>query len=137
MAFHVSARTGRNQPNAEINMVPLIDVMLVLVVIFIVTAPLMTHSVKVNLPKAQSAANEVKPKTISISINAQGDLFWDKEPLEWQGLTDRLRSAASTSPQPEIHIRADENVAYKKVAQVMSESAKAGLTKIGFITDPR
>ncbi len=137
MAFHVSSKTGRHQPNPEINMVPLIDVMLVLVIIFMVTAPLMTHAVKVDLPKASSQRNEVKPQTISLSIDASGTLYWNKEKADWAALPDRLKVEAAKDPQPELHIRADENTAYKKVAELMSEAAKVGLTKIGFVTDPK
>lgn len=137
MAFHVSSRAGRNQPNPEINMVPLIDVMLVLVIIFMVTAPLMTHAVKVDLPKATSQKNEVKPQTLSLSIDASGTLYWNKEKADWAGLSERLKAESAKDPQPELHIRADENTAYKKVAELMSEAAKVGLTKIGFVTDPK
>jgi biopolymer transport protein ExbD len=137
MAFHVSSKTGRHQPNPEINMVPLIDVMLVLVIIFMVTAPLMTHAVKVDLPKATSQKNEVKPQTISLSIDASGTLYWNKEKTDWTSLSDRLKAESAKDPQPELHIRADENTAYKKVAELMSEASKVGLTKIGFVTDPK
>jgi biopolymer transport protein ExbD len=137
MAFHVSSKTGRHQPNPEINMVPLIDVMLVLVIIFMVTAPLMTHAVKVDLPKASSQKNEVKPQTISLSIDASGALYWNKEKADWAALPERLKAESAKDPQPELHIRADENTAYKKVAELMSEAAKVGLTKIGFVTDPK
>ncbi|MFZ9141072.1 MAG: ExbD/TolR family protein [Burkholderiaceae bacterium] len=137
MAFHVSSKTGRHQPNPEINMVPLIDVMLVLVIIFMVTAPLMTHAVKVDLPKASSQRNEVKPQTISLSIDASGTLYWNKEKADWAALPERLKAESAKDPQPELHIRADENTAYKKVAELMSEAAKVGLTKIGFVTDPK
>ncbi|MGA1301996.1 MAG: ExbD/TolR family protein, partial [Burkholderiaceae bacterium] len=106
MSFHISSKTGRNQPNPEINMVPLIDVMLVLVIIFMVTAPLMTHAVKVDLPKANSQRNEVKPETIAVSIDAQGDLYWNKEKLIWSDLPAKLQAASTKSPQPELHIRA-------------------------------
>jgi biopolymer transport protein ExbD len=137
MAFHLSSKAGRNQPNPEINMVPLIDVMLVLVIIFMVTAPLMTHAVKVDLPKANSQRNEVKPETISVSIDAKGDLYWNKEQLSWSDLPLRMQTASTQAPQPELHIRADENTAYKKVAELMSEASKVGLTRIGFVTDPK
>ena len=137
MAFHVSSTTGRHQPNPEINMVPLIDVMLVLVIIFMVTAPLMNHAVKVDLPKASSQKNEVKPQTISLSIDASGTLYWNKEKADWEALPERLKAESAKDPQPELHIRADENTAYKKVAELMSEASKVGLTKIGFVTDPK
>ncbi len=137
MAFHVSSKTGRNQPNPEINMVPLIDVMLVLVIIFMVTAPLMTHAVKVDLPKASSQRNEVKPETISVSNDAKGDLYWNKEKLGWSELPAQMQSASAANPQPELHVRADENTAYKRITEVMSAASRVGLTRIGFVTDPK
>jgi biopolymer transport protein ExbD len=137
MAFHISSKSGRHQPNPEINMVPLIDVMLVLVIIFMVTAPLMNHAVKVDLPKASSQKNDVKPQTISLSIDAGGVLYWNKEKTDWTSLSERLKAESAKTPQPELHIRADENTAYKKVAELMSEASRAGLTKIGFVTDPK
>ncbi len=136
MAFQLNARGGRHQPSADINMVPLIDVMLVLVIIFMVTAPLMTHAVKINLPKASSELNQATPHTISVSIDAKGALFWNREPLRWEDLAARLSDSAAMVPQPELQLRADENIAYKKVMQVMSTAAKAGMTRVGFVTDP-
>ncbi len=136
MAFHVQARTGRNQPQAEINMIPLIDVMLVLLIIFMVTAPLLTHGVKVDLPKATSQAADTPPKTIQASIRADGSLYWEKEALRWEALPERLAAQAALEPQPELHIRADSAVAYGKVAELMSAASAAGITKIGFITAP-
>jgi biopolymer transport protein ExbD len=111
--------------------------MLVLVIIFMVTAPLMNHAVKVDLPKASSQKNEVKPQTISLSIDASGTLYWNKEKADWEALPERLKAESAKDPQPELHIRADENTAYKKVAELMSEASKVGLTKIGFVTDPK
>lgn len=136
MAFNVSGR-GRQQAHAEINMVPLIDVMLVLLIIFMVTAPLLTHAVKVQLPQVSSTKNEIKPETVTISIQADGALHWNKEAIGDADLEPRMRAAATVEPLPELHIRADEAVAYKRVAWVMSSSAKAGLNKIGFVSQPQ
>ena len=123
--------------NAEINMIPLIDVMLVLLVIFIITAPLMTHAVKVDLPQASSQPNEVKPETINLSIKADGSVYWNTEAVDAAAWQARMDAAAQRSPQPEIHLRADGELAYKHVAQIMADAAKAGLGKLGFVTDPR
>ena len=117
-------------------MIPLIDVMLVLLVIFIVTAPLLTHSVKVDLPKASSQPNITKPDNVQLAINAEGLVYWNGEAVDRPGLRARMDAASGLKPQPEIHIRADGAVAYRKVAQVIADSAKAGLTRIGFISDP-
>jgi biopolymer transport protein ExbD len=137
MAFGGLSGQNTSQPLAEINMIPLIDVMLVLLVIFIVTAPLLTHAVKIDLPKAASQSNVVKKENIHLSIDAQGTVFWNGERTEDQALAERMRAAAQAEPQPELHIRADGEIAYKRVVTVMSQAARAGLTRIGFITDPR
>jgi biopolymer transport protein ExbD len=117
-------------------MIPLIDVMLVLVVIFIITAPLLTHAVKVDLPKASSAPNQTKPDNVQLGIDDAGIVYWNGEVLDRQGWRSRMDAAGAQNPQPEVHIRADGAVAYRRVAEVMSDAAKAGLTRIGFVTEP-
>jgi biopolymer transport protein ExbD len=121
---------------AEINMVPLIDVMLVLLVIFIITAPLLTHAVKVDLPKASSTPNQTKPDNIQIAIDAASQVYWNGEVVAPEVFTEHMRAAAALQPQPELHLRAESLTPYEKVAQVMSEAARHGLTRIGFVTDP-
>ena len=121
---------------AEINMIPLIDVMLVLLVIFIVTAPLLTHAVKVDLPRASSAPNLTKPDNVQLAIDGAGQVYWNGEVVAAAALEQKLRNAAALSPQPELHLRAERTTPYEKVADVMSASARAGLTRIGFVTDP-
>ena len=137
MAFGGLTNDSGDGDNAEINMIPLIDVMLVLLVIFIITAPLMTHAVKVDLPQASSQPNEVKPETINLSIKADGSVYWNAEAVDAAAWQARMDAAAQRSPQPEIHLRADGELAYKHVAQIMADAAKAGLGKLGFVTDPR
>ncbi|HTP61841.1 MAG TPA: biopolymer transporter ExbD [Burkholderiales bacterium] len=122
---------------AEINMIPLIDVMLVLLVIFIITAPLLTHAVKVDLPKASSAPNVVKRDSIQLAIDAQGRLWWNGEPVEEASLEARMRTAARLAPQPELHLRADGAIEYRRVARVLAAASRAGLQRIGFVSDPR
>lgn len=122
---------------AEINMIPLIDVMLVLLVIFIITAPLLTHAVKVDLPQAVSTPNPVKPETIHLSIRADGEVFWNAEKVDANTWREKMQDASSQTPQPEILIRADGELAYRHVAQIMADAARAGLSKLGFVTDPR
>jgi biopolymer transport protein ExbD len=121
---------------AEINMIPLIDVMLVLLVIFIITAPLLTHAVKVDLPRASSAANRVEPESVQLAIDAESRLWWNGETVDAATLAARMRAAAARQPQPELQLRAEGSTPYEKVAQVMSEAARHGLTRIGFVTDP-
>ena len=136
MAFGRLERNPGSQPMSDINMTPLIDVMLVLLVIFIVTAPLLTHSVKIDLPKAASTPNLTKPDNIQLGIRASGEIYWNGEPVDGVLLRARLAAVSKNDPQPELHIRADRTTEYQKVAEVMSAAAKTGLTKIGFITDP-
>ncbi len=133
----IGSFNGRNHqaPLADMNVVPLVDVMLVLLVIFIVTAPLLTHSVKIDLPVASSSANLTKPEHIEFGIREGGDLFWNGEKLTVAELGERFAAAARQTPQPELHIRADRNARYEGVAQVMSAAAKAGLKRIGFVTE--
>jgi biopolymer transport protein ExbD len=127
---------GGARPMAEINMIPLIDVMLVLLVIFIITAPLLTHAVKLDLPKAASAPNIAKPDHIQLAIDAAGVLFWNGEQVDRAGLRARLQVASRQTPQPEIHLRADQMTQYRSVAEVIADAAAAGLTRIGFVSDP-
>ena len=136
MAVGGFSKGSEPAPMAEINMIPLIDVMLVLLVIFIITAPLLTHAVKVDLPKASSAPNQTKPDNVQLAIDDAGTVYWNGMVLERQDWRTRMEEAAAQRPQPEVHIRADGEVAYRRVAEVMSDAAKAGLTRIGFITDP-
>ena len=123
-------------PMADMNVVPLVDVMLVLLVIFIVTAPLLTHAVKIDLPKASSSANITKPEHIEFGIREGGDLFWNGEPVAVMDLGPRFAAEAKRQPQPELHLRADRNARYESVAKVMAVAAKAGLLRIGFVSTP-
>jgi len=135
MAF-TSFNEEDGAPLTEINMVPLIDVMLVLLIIFIITAPLLTHAVKVDLPKAQSQTNQTPPEHIQIGIDARGQVFWSGELVSPEKLSGLMQMTAQKDPQTELQLRADQAVAYRFVAQVMSEAAKQGVTRIGFVTDP-
>ncbi len=136
MAFGGFNKEGGSAPMAEINMVPLIDVMLVLLVIFIVTAPLLTHAVKVDLPKATSQPNLTKLDNIQFGIDAKGALYWNGEVVSKDVMAQRFAAEAKHSPQPELHLHADKTTQYQVVAEVMSEASKAGLTRIGFVSDP-
>ena len=118
-------------------MIPLIDVMLVLLVIFIITAPLLTHAVKVDLPRAASQPNLTRPDNVQLAIDAQGIVTWNGEALDRSGWRSRMDAAAQQQPQPEVHLRADGAVAYRRVAEVLADAARSGLTRVGFGTDPR
>jgi biopolymer transport protein ExbD len=135
MAFASFDPRKSSAPMAEINMVPLIDVMLVLLVIFIITAPLLTQAVKLDLPKATSHVNDLKPDKIEFAIDAQGLLYWNGERVSRAEAALRFVAEGKKAVQPEVHLRADQGVAYRYIAQTMADAAKAGLSKIGFITD--
>jgi len=129
--------TGENtQPMSEINTTPLVDVMLVLLVIFIITAPLLTHAVKIDLPKATSQPIADKPESISIAINEKGQLFWNDMPLIKGELKQKLTHIANQNPQPELQISADKATRYQVLAEVMADAQNAGVTKLGFVSEP-
>ncbi|HQQ75395.1 MAG TPA: biopolymer transporter ExbD [Pseudomonadales bacterium] len=125
-----------SQPMSEINVTPLVDVMLVLLIIFMVCAPLMTQSIVVNLPKAVGASTQEKPETVSLAINATGGITWNGESVVDEGLTQCLTELAVKQPQPELHLVADKDVRYERVAQVMALVREAGITKMGFVMLP-
>jgi len=128
----------RMRPMAEINTTPLVDVMLVLLVIFIITAPLLTHAIRLDLPSAQAPASADRPETVTVSIDAQGRMYWNDEPVADSAvLRERLARAAASTPLPALHLRADAQVRYQAIAEVMSAAQQAGLTRIGLVTDPR
>ncbi|HEY1609828.1 MAG TPA: biopolymer transporter ExbD [Paraburkholderia sp.] len=120
----------------EINMTPLVDVMLVLLIVFMVTIPVLHHAVKIDLPHASSQQEDTKPAHVDVAIAADGTVLWDGTPVDDAALRAKIAAAAGTSPQPELHLSADRKVAYEKVAQVMSAAQSGGITKIGFVTDP-
>jgi biopolymer transport protein ExbD len=123
-------------PMAEINMTPLIDVMLVLLVIFIITAPLFTHAIRLDLPKVASAPAPQTPKTITLSIDDAGRLYWDGRPLSLDAVRAGLAEAGKAAQPPELHLRASRATRYEIIAQVMGAAQQAGLERIGFVTDP-
>lgn len=136
MAFGGFNQEGGQAPLSEINMVPLIDVMLVLLIVFMITAPLLTHSVKIDLPKASSQVNTEKPETVTLSIDGAGALYWNDKPLAAGDLAGHLAEAAKHEPQPELHLRADRETRYQELAEVMAAAREAGIQKMGFITVP-
>jgi biopolymer transport protein ExbD len=121
----------------EINMTPLVDVMLVLLIIFIITVPVMKHAIKVELPSATAQRQNVKPETIALSVDAQGAYYLNQNPVSEADLGRLLEMEAAKDPQPEIHIRGDKAVRYEFVVQAMAQARQAGLHKIGFVTEPK
>lgn len=121
----------------EINMTPLVDVMLVLLIIFIITVPVMKHSVNVDLPKAQNLPEETKPETVRLTVDADGKYHWNEFVITDEDLVRQMEAEAAKEPQPDLHIRGDKNVRYERVAQAMAAAQRAGVRKIGFVTDPQ
>ena len=136
MAFGGFNENNNQAPMAEINVTPMVDVMLVLLVIFIITAPLFTHAVKLDLPSAQSTAATEKPETITLSINAEGKLFWNNAEINDQELNNRFVIASQKTPTPELHLRADKSTRYEVIAKVMAGAQNNGISKIAFVTKP-
>jgi biopolymer transport protein ExbD len=140
MAFGGLEKKQTAAPMAEINMTPLIDVMLVLLVIFIITAPLFTHAIRLDLPKVAATPARETPQTISLSIDAAGKLYWNGNIITLAQMRTQFAQAASQakqqSEQPEIHLRAERSTRYEVIAQVMGAAQQAGLERIGFVTDP-
>ena len=134
MAFGTQDNT--DEVMNEINMTPLVDVMLVLLIIFIITVPVMKHSVNIDLPRASSEQQLVKPETVRLSVDADGNYYVNDAKISDQELAPRLKAAAAQNPQPDLHIRGDKAVRYERVAQAMAAAQQAGLRKIGFITEP-
>ena len=136
MAFGRLERTTGPAPMSDINMTPLIDVMLVLLVIFMITAPLMTSSLKLDLPKTDAAQPSDTPSFVSVAIDPQGRLYFGEEALDSSALAARIADAARKNPQTEVQLRADKSVPYGQVAELIGMVQKAGLNRIGFIADP-
>ena len=121
----------------EINMTPLVDVMLVLLIIFIITVPVMKHAVNVDLPRASSERELIKPETVRLSVQADGTYYWNESKVTDEALPALLQTEAAKNPQPDLHIRGDKAVRYERVAQALAAAQQAGIRKIGFITEPR
>ena len=139
MAFGMQEATSGDDTEVmnEINMTPLVDVMLVLLIIFIITVPVMKHAISVELPQASSERQNLKPETIQLSVDAQGGYFLNQTAVTEEVLVSQLQAEAAKQPQPELHIRGDKAARYEFVAKAMTTAKQAGLHKIGFITEPR
>ncbi len=136
MAFGKFDDQDEEQLLSESNMVPLIDVMLVLLIVFIVTLPAINHAVKVDLPKAAASPSQQQAVTVDLTVDAQGQYHWNREPVSDEVLRERLTAAAQQQPQPELHIRGDKAARYERVALALAAAQRAGLSKLGFVTEP-
>jgi biopolymer transport protein TolR len=137
MAFGRLERTTGPRPMSEINVTPLVDVMLVLVVIFIITAPLLASSIHLDLPKTDAALPGDAPKFVSVAVDAKGQAFFGDQPVTQPQLEERLRVAAARNPDTEVQLRADTAVPYGRIVEVMGAAQKAGLGRIGFVAESR
>jgi biopolymer transport protein ExbD len=128
---------GEEEVMAAINTTPLVDVMLVLLIIFLITIPVVVQQVPLNLPKERNLPTQTKPENIVIAVNKDGDVFWNLEYMrDSKALFDKLKRIAVMNPQPEVHIRADEDTRYESVGKVVATAQRAAILKIGFITEP-
>jgi biopolymer transport protein ExbD len=132
----IGTQDDSDQMLSEINMIPFIDVMLVLLIIFIITVPVIKHSVNIDLPQASNQKLLDKPENIRLSVAADGAYFWNDARVEDADFEQRLVAAAAQEPQPELHIRGDKAVRYERVALAMAAAQRAGVRKIGFVTEP-
>ena len=137
MGLHLNEGGDDLAENHEINVTPFIDVMLVLLIIFIITIPVINHAVKIDLPRASNKPDDAKPQSVNVEINADGQVFWNNQPVDEATLQADIAQAAQQQPQPEMHLRADRNVRYERVAQVMASIQRGGLSRIGFVTEPQ
>jgi biopolymer transport protein ExbD len=138
MGMNVGSSSGEEEEAiAAINTTPLVDVMLVLLIIFLVTIPVITQNVAVNLPIENNVARQTKPENIEISVTKDGDVYWGTSMVrDNEELVDRLKKVAVLQPQPEVHIRGDQGGRYEFVGRVVFAAQRAGIMKIGFITEP-
>ena len=137
MGMNVGSDSGEDEIISAINTTPLVDVMLVLLIIFLITIPVVTQSVAVTLPKEKNIVTQTKPENILISVNKDGDIFWNQQAIaDTDALFDKLKVVAVQIPQPEVHIRGDENARYESIGKVVYTCQRASIQKIGFITEP-
>ncbi len=135
MAFGRLERTPGDQPMSEINVTPLVDVMLVLVVIFIITAPLLASSIKLDLPRTDAAKPNTVPQFVTLVVDRTGQAFLNDQPVSAQQMAQSLRQSATTNPDTEVQLRADQAVPYGRIVELMGIAQKAGLNRIGFVAD--
>ena len=137
MGMNVGSASGEDEVNATINTTPLVDVMLVMLIIFLITVPVVTQTIAVNLPKETNVIRVTKPENIELSVSKDGDVYWNTKLIpDMEELVKRLGKESVKNPQPEVHIRGDKEVRYERVAQAMAAAQRAGVRKIGFVTDP-
>jgi biopolymer transport protein ExbD len=137
MQIGTGGTDGEEELNNTINTTPMVDVMLVLLIIFMITVPVVTQSIRLDLPKEVNVPTQTKPENIVIAVDADGDVYWGMERMpDTETLVNRLKAEAVKEPQPEVHIRGDLRVRYESVGRVVVACQRAGIAKVGFITEP-
>jgi len=137
MAMNVGSSSGDDEVNSSINTTPLVDVMLVLLIIFLITIPVVTQQIAMSLPKETNIARQTKPENIEISVNKDGDIFWNAKAVpDSEALFQKLKVIAVMTPQPEVHIRGDEAARYESIGRVIFACQRASILKISFVTEP-
>jgi biopolymer transport protein ExbD len=136
MAMSVGQEGDEDEVIAAINTTPLVDVMLVLLIIFLITIPVVTHTVPLQLPKETIQPLQTTPKSIEVAINRDGDVFWNEQRVDAQTLLKRLKDVSVQTPQPEVHVRGDQNTRYEFIGRVITACERAGIAKVSFITEP-
>ena len=137
MGMNVGSSSGEDEVNATINTTPLVDVMLVMLIIFLITVPVVTQSIAVNLPKETNQIRVTKPENIEISVSKDGDVYWGTKLVpDMEELVKRLGKESVKNPQPEVHIRGDDKSRYESVGRVIFACQRAGIMKINFVTEP-
>ncbi len=137
MGMNVGSSSGEDEVNATINTTPLVDVMLVMLIIFLITVPVVTQTVAVNLPKETNIIRVTKPENIEISVSKDGDVYWNTKLIpDMEELVQRLGKESVKNPQPEVHIRGDDKSRYESVGRVIFAAQRAGIMKVNFVTEP-
>ena len=137
MAMNIGSSGGEDEVVSAINTTPLVDVMLVLLIIFLITIPVVTQTIAMSLPKETNIARQTRPENIEISVNKDGDIFWNAQPVaDSEALFQRLKEIATKTPQPEVHIRGDEKARYESIGRVVFACQRAAIAKISFVTEP-
>jgi biopolymer transport protein ExbD len=137
MAMAVGSEGGEEELNSSINTTPLVDVMLVLLIIFLITIPVVTHTVPVTLPKERNQPYKTNPQNINLAVDRDGNVYWNQQPVsDNAALLEKLKTVAVMDPQPEVHIRGDQQARYEAIGKVVLACQRAGIAKVSFVTEP-
>ncbi|WP_323119130.1 ExbD/TolR family protein [Burkholderia alba] len=136
MAMNVGQEDGEDEVISSINTTPLVDVMLVLLIIFLITIPVVTHTIPLQLPKEAIQPLQTTPKSVEVAVNRDGDFFWNAALVDGPTLLAKLKAVSVMTPQPDVHVRGDQNTRYEFIGRVITACERAGIAKVSFITEP-